>query len=112
MLEGAARAPCLVASRHGATPAFADRHRGARRRWTALVSASAVSLSGVAEQLQVQEASELVRSRKAGRVRTCSIEPVAPRTVEHCGHAARVRCLRPRKNKYCRRVDFAGRRAS
>jgi DNA-binding transcriptional ArsR family regulator len=37
----------------------------------------AMSLPGVVQHLHVLEASGLVRSRKAGRVRTCSIEPAA-----------------------------------
>ena len=41
-----------------------------------------MSLSAVVQHLQVLEASGLVRSEKTGRVRTCSIEPAALRTVE------------------------------
>jgi DNA-binding transcriptional ArsR family regulator len=42
----------------------------------------AMSLSAVVQHLQVLEASGLVRSEKAGRVRTCRIEPAALRTAE------------------------------
>jgi len=42
----------------------------------------AISLPGVVQHLHVLEASGLVRSRKAGRVRTCSIEPAALGTAE------------------------------
>jgi len=42
-----------------------------------------MSLSAVVQHLQVLEESGLVRSDKAGRVRTCRIEPTALRTVEH-----------------------------
>jgi DNA-binding transcriptional ArsR family regulator len=42
----------------------------------------AMSLPGVVQHLHVLEASGLVRSRKAGRVRTCSIEPAALGTAE------------------------------
>lgn len=42
----------------------------------------AMSLPAVVQHLQVLEASGLVRSEKVGRVRTCSIEPKALRTVE------------------------------
>jgi len=42
----------------------------------------AMSLSAVVQHLQVLETSGLVRSEKAGRVRTCRIEPAALRTAE------------------------------
>jgi DNA-binding transcriptional ArsR family regulator len=42
----------------------------------------AMSLPAVMQHLQVLEASGLVRSEKAGRVRTCRIEPAALRTAE------------------------------
>ncbi len=41
-----------------------------------------ISLPAVLQHLQVLEASGLVRSEKAGRVRTCRIEPDALRTAE------------------------------
>jgi DNA-binding transcriptional ArsR family regulator len=41
-----------------------------------------MSLPAVVQHLQVLEASGLVRSEKAGRVRTCRIEPTALRTAE------------------------------
>lgn len=41
-----------------------------------------MSLPAVIQHLQVLEACGLVRSRKAGRVRTCRIEPEALRTAE------------------------------
>jgi DNA-binding transcriptional ArsR family regulator len=41
-----------------------------------------MSLPGVLQHLQVLEASGLVRSEKAGRVRTCRIEPDALRAAE------------------------------
>jgi DNA-binding transcriptional ArsR family regulator len=41
-----------------------------------------MSLSAVVQHLQVLEASGLVRSEKAGRVRTCRIQPEALRTAE------------------------------
>ena len=41
-----------------------------------------MSLSAVVQHLQVLEGSGLVRSEKAGRVRTCRIEPLALRPVE------------------------------
>ena len=42
----------------------------------------AMSLPAVLQHLQVLEAAGLVRSEKAGRVRTCRIEPAALRTAE------------------------------
>ena len=41
-----------------------------------------MSLSAVLQHLQVLEASGLVRSEKAGRVRTCRIEPAPLRKAE------------------------------
>jgi DNA-binding transcriptional ArsR family regulator len=41
-----------------------------------------ITLSAVVQQVHVLEASGLVRSHKAGRVRTCSIEPSALSTLE------------------------------
>jgi DNA-binding transcriptional ArsR family regulator len=41
-----------------------------------------ISLPGVMQHLQVLEASGLVRSEKAGRVRTCRIDPDALRVAE------------------------------
>jgi DNA-binding transcriptional ArsR family regulator len=41
-----------------------------------------MSLPAVVQHLQVLEASGLIRSKKAGRVRTCRIEPAALRTAE------------------------------
>jgi DNA-binding transcriptional ArsR family regulator len=41
-----------------------------------------MSLPAVLQHLHVLEASGLVRSEKAGRVRTCRIEPAALRTIE------------------------------
>jgi DNA-binding transcriptional ArsR family regulator len=42
----------------------------------------AMSLPAVLQHLQVLEAAGLVRSEKAGRVRTCRIEPAALRAAE------------------------------
>ena len=42
----------------------------------------AMSLPAVLQHLQVLETSGLVRSEKAGRVRTCRIHPAALRTAE------------------------------
>ena len=41
-----------------------------------------ISLPAVLQHLQVLEASGLVRSEKAGRVRTCRVEPSALRAAE------------------------------
>jgi DNA-binding transcriptional ArsR family regulator len=50
---------------------------------SALAEPFAMSLPAVLQHLQVLEASGLVRSEKAGRVRTCQIEPATLRAVEH-----------------------------
>jgi len=42
----------------------------------------AMSLAAVLQHVQVLEASGLVRTRKTGRTRTCSIDPVALRSAE------------------------------
>lgn len=49
---------------------------------TELAQPLAMSLPAVMQHLQVLEACDLVRSEKAGRVRTCHIEPGALRTAE------------------------------
>jgi DNA-binding transcriptional ArsR family regulator len=41
-----------------------------------------MSLAAVLQHVQVLEASGLVRSEKAGRVRTCQLQPVALQAVE------------------------------
>ena len=41
-----------------------------------------MSLAAVLQHVQVLEASGLIRSQKAGRTRTCSINPVALRSAE------------------------------
>jgi DNA-binding transcriptional ArsR family regulator len=46
-----------------------------------------MSLAAVVQHLQVLEAAGIVRSEKAGRVRTCRIDPEALRAGEHwLGH--------------------------
>jgi len=42
-----------------------------------------MSLAAVLQHVQVLEASGLILSRKAGRTRTCSINPAALRSAEH-----------------------------
>jgi hypothetical protein len=56
-----------------------------------------MSLPAVIQHLQVMEASGLLRSVKVGRVRTCSIEPVALRTAE--------RWISQRRTTWERRLD-------
>ncbi|MFD9890495.1 ArsR/SmtB family transcription factor [Amycolatopsis sp. NPDC059027] len=41
-----------------------------------------MSLAAVVQHLQVLEASGVIRSEKAGRVRTCQVEPAALRVAE------------------------------
>jgi DNA-binding transcriptional ArsR family regulator len=60
----------------------------------------AMSLSAVVQHLQVLEASGLVRSEKAGRVRTCRIEPAALRAAEDW--------IARRRARWERRFDLLG----
>jgi DNA-binding transcriptional ArsR family regulator len=60
----------------------------------------AMSLPAVLQHLQLLEASGLVRSAKAGRVRTCSIEPAALRAAE--------RWIAERRALWERRLDRLG----
>jgi DNA-binding transcriptional ArsR family regulator len=50
----------------------------------------AISLAAVLQHVQVLEASGLVRSQKAGRTRTCSINPAALRSAEQWISARRA----------------------
>lgn len=50
---------------------------------TELAKPLAISLPAVVQHLQVLESSGLVRSKKAGRVRMCRIEPAALRVTEN-----------------------------
>jgi DNA-binding transcriptional ArsR family regulator len=60
----------------------------------------AMSLPAVIQHLQVLEGSGLVRSEKAGRVRTCRIEAAALRTAEHW--------IAARRGSWERRLDRLG----
>lgn len=60
----------------------------------------AMSLPAVVQHLQVLEASGLVRSAKAGRVRTCHIEPKALRAAEQW--------ISERRTLWERRLDRLG----
>jgi DNA-binding transcriptional ArsR family regulator len=60
----------------------------------------AMSLPAVVQHLQVLEASGLVRSQKAGRVRTCHIEPAALRSAEQW--------IAERRTVWERRLDRLG----
>jgi DNA-binding transcriptional ArsR family regulator len=59
-----------------------------------------MTLSAVVQHLQVLESSGLVRTRKAGRVRTCRIEPGALRKAENW--------LLSRRTRWERRLDRLG----
>ena len=59
-----------------------------------------MSLPAVVQHLQVLEASGLVKSEKAGRVRTCRIEPAALRGVE--------KWISERRTSWERRLDRLG----
>jgi DNA-binding transcriptional ArsR family regulator len=59
-----------------------------------------MSLPAVVQHLQVLEASGLIRSEKAGRVRTCRVEPAALRPAEEW--------LARRRANWERRLDRLG----
>jgi DNA-binding transcriptional ArsR family regulator len=59
-----------------------------------------MSLPAVMQHIQVLEGSGLIRSRKAGRVRTCSIEPGALATAEQW--------ITQRRESWERRLDRLG----
>lgn len=59
-----------------------------------------MSLAAVVQHVHVLEASGLVRSTKAGRVRTCRLEPVALQAVE--------RWVAERRIEWERRLDRLG----
>lgn len=67
---------------------------------TELARPLAMSLPSVMQHLQVLEASGLVRSEKAGRVRTCRIEPDALGAVEQW--------VAQRRTRWERRFDRLG----
>jgi DNA-binding transcriptional ArsR family regulator len=67
---------------------------------SALARPLAMSLSAVVQHLQVLEACGLVRSEKAGRVRTCRIEPAALRGAEDW--------IAGRRARWERRLDRLG----
>jgi DNA-binding transcriptional ArsR family regulator len=67
---------------------------------TDLAAPLPMSMSAVLQHLQVLEKSGLVRSRKVGRVRTCSIEVEALRPVE--------RWIGERRGAWERRLDRLG----
>jgi DNA-binding transcriptional ArsR family regulator len=60
----------------------------------------AMTLAAVLQHVQVLEASGLVRSRKVGRTRTCSINPAAMRSAEHW--------ISERRSRWERRLDRLG----
>jgi DNA-binding transcriptional ArsR family regulator len=60
----------------------------------------AMSLAAVVQHVQVLEASGLVRSRKAGRTRTCSLNPAPMRSAE--------RWISERRTLIERRLDRLG----
>src|SRR5580700_7689948 len=59
-----------------------------------------MSLAAVVQHVQVLEASGLVQSRKVGRTRTCSINPLALRSAENW--------IAERRNLWERRLDRLG----
>jgi DNA-binding transcriptional ArsR family regulator len=67
---------------------------------TELAAPLAMSLPAVLQHLQVLEASGLVRSEKAGRVRTCRIQPAALQAAEQW--------IADRRTTWTRRLDRLG----
>jgi DNA-binding transcriptional ArsR family regulator len=67
---------------------------------TELAEPLPISLPAVVQHLQVLEASGLIRSEKAGRVRTCRIDPDALRPVEQW--------ISERRTTWERRLDRLG----
>jgi len=67
---------------------------------SALAEPLAMSLPAVLQHLRVLEASGIVRSEKAGRVRTCRVDPAALRTVEAW--------ISERRTSWERRLDRLG----
>jgi DNA-binding transcriptional ArsR family regulator len=67
---------------------------------TELAEPLPISLPAVMQHLQVLEASGLIRSEKAGRVRTCRIDPDALRPVEQW--------ISERRTTWERRLDRLG----
>jgi DNA-binding transcriptional ArsR family regulator len=67
---------------------------------TELAAPLTMSLPAVFQHLQVLEGSGLVRTSKAGRVRTCSIEPAAMRQAEDW--------INQRRTTWERRLDRLG----
>lgn len=65
-----------------------------------LAAPLAMSLPAVLQHLQVLEASGLVRSEKAGRVRTCRLEPAALQAAEQW--------IADRRATWARRLDRLG----
>ncbi len=59
-----------------------------------------ITLTAVAQHLQVLEESGLVRTEKVGRVRTCSIDPA--------GFAVLEQWIRDRRSTWERRLDRLG----
>ena len=63
--------------------AMVERMVGEAMTVSELAAPFKMSLPAVMQHLAVLETAGLVRSHKAGRVRTCRIDPVAMRLVEH-----------------------------
>jgi DNA-binding transcriptional ArsR family regulator len=65
-----------------------------------LAAPLAITLAAVVQHLQILEQSGLVRTEKAGRVRTCRIEPTGLSTAEHW--------FADRRSMWERRLDRLG----
>ena len=77
-----------------------DRLAGGPASVSELAKPLSISLPAVVQHLRVLEGSGLVRSHKAGRVRTCQIEPHALGTAE--------RWISERRAAWERRLDRLG----
>jgi DNA-binding transcriptional ArsR family regulator len=80
--------------------AIVERLSGGPASVSELARPLAMSLPAVVQHLRVLEASGLIRSEKAGRVRTCRIEPSALRPAEHW--------IAERRDRWERRLDRLG----
>jgi DNA-binding transcriptional ArsR family regulator len=67
---------------------------------SALAAPLAITLAAVVQHLQILETSGLVHTEKAGRVRTCRIEPAGLTVVE--------RWINDRRSLWERRLDRLG----
>ncbi len=80
--------------------AIVDRLHDGPQSVSRLAAPLDITLTAVAQHLQVLEESRLVRTEKVGRVRTCSIDPA--------GFSALERWVREHRSTWERRLDRLG----